>query len=135
MNAIFSSRTSVVRKGRARWKNLLIRVASLLPTKILDEKKLLMKLDALCSRMDYDQCDYVGVLLTQYRRKYIMPKVLFDETERYKFENTTIVGVKDYDTYLKLLFGDWKKLPPKEKQVAGHDFYSIDLESSYLKNE
>ena len=133
-NAVFSSRTSVVRQGRAAWKNLLIKVAGLIPSSILNEKKLLVKLDNLCCKFDYDECDYVGVLLTQYRKKYIMPKYLFAETKRYKFENTTIVGVKDYDTYLKLLFGNWHNLPPKEKQVAGHDFHSIDLESSYLEN-
>ncbi len=136
LNILFTSRTSIVRTERAYWKNFIIRIANLVPFWLLNEKRLLKKLDHLCASYDFEKYKYVGILLTQYRKKYIMEKSIFDEIERYKFENTTILGVKNYNKYLEALFGDWKKLPPKEKQVAGHDFSYIDLNHSYFnKND
>lgn len=135
MNNLFAMRTCSIRSQRAWWKNLAIRFSSVVPEKVLNTKKLLMKMDNECRKYSFEDSDYVGVLLTQYGTKYIMPKELFLKTKRYQFENTTIVGVEDYNTYLTLLFGDWKKLPPKEKQIEGHDYKFVDLNRSYLTEE
>ena len=40
--------------------------------------------------------------------------------------------IKNYDKYLTHIFGDYMKLPPKEKQVPGH-FEILDLNTSYIK--
>ena len=37
-----------------------------------------------------------------------------------------------YDKYLKMAFGDYMKLPPKEKQVPHHDIVYMDLENGNL---
>ncbi|MBQ0070443.1 MAG: LicD family protein [Spirochaetales bacterium] len=42
---------------------------------------------------------------------------LFDDITTYRFENAEVKGFRDYDTYLKQIYGDYMKLPPKEKQV------------------
>lgn len=102
LNAIFSARTSVVRDGRAKWKNMLIRIADAIPNWMLNDKKLLLKLDRICRRYSFEDSDFVGVLLTQYRKKYIMPKKLFMERQKYQFENTYIIGVKNYNMFLNL---------------------------------
>ncbi len=132
-NKIFAARTCAVRQQRSWWKNLAIIIVGALPEKLLSSKKLLMELDKMCAKEDFDAKVYVGVLLTQYGIKYIMPRSLFDESSRYQFEDTTIVGVSDYDRYLTMLFGDWHKLPPIEKRVEGHDYIFLDLEKSYLE--
>ena len=46
-----------------------------------------------------------------------IPKKLFDEVCDYQFENIKVNGFKDYDTYLKCVYGDYMKLPPEEKRV------------------
>ena len=38
------------------------------------------------------------------------------------FENRKYMAIKDYSIYLSNLFGDYMKLPPKDKQVTHHDF-------------
>ena len=38
-----------------------------------------------------------------------------------------------YDVYLRTAFGDYMKLPPKEKQKPHHDAIFIDLNNSYKK--
>ena len=135
LNNIFAVRTCAIRPQRAWWKNLAIHLANVVPERVFSTKKLLVKLDNLCRKHDFEKSEYVGVLLTQYGTKYIMPRPLFDKRRRYQFENLTIYGVEDYEAYLSLLFGDWKKLPPKEQQVEGHDYKYIDLNKSYLRGQ
>ena len=53
----------------------------------------------------------------------------------YDFENLKVYGVENYNEYLTRLYGDWKKLPSKEKQITHHDFIFLDLKHSYKKND
>ena len=131
-NKLFAVRTCAVREQRQWWKNAAIIAGNVIPEIILNTKKLLIKLDKMCAQRSFDSSSFVGVLLTQYGTKYIMPRTLFDEVQRYSFENTSILGVKDYNTYLTALFGNWQQLPPEEKRVEGHDFIQLDLNHSYL---
>ena len=47
------------------------------------------------------------------------------------FEDTTMRIPVGYDRYLTMDFGDYMKLPPKEKQISKHDFAVLDLNKSY----
>lgn len=44
------------------------------------------------------------------------------EYTRIKFGDRKIMVFKEYDKILKTTFGDYMKLPPKEKQISNHDF-------------
>lgn len=50
------------------------------------------------------------------------PKAIFYERQMMPFEDKEFMCIKDYDTYLTLGYGNWRQLPPKEKQVTHHDF-------------
>ena len=50
-----------------------------------------------------------------------------------EIKNLTVFGVEKPDEYLTHLYGDWRKLPPIEKQVSHHDFILCDLNKSYLE--
>ena len=50
-----------------------------------------------------------------------------------KFEDTEMPIPVGYDTYLRIAFGDYMKLPPKEKQKAHHECSFMDLNNSYKK--
>lgn len=49
--------------------------------------------------------------------RYGMPKRWFLNTKTFEFEGKKLVGLKDYDECLKFEYGDYMKLPPKEKRV------------------
>ncbi len=49
------------------------------------------------------------------------------ETIEVPFEDTTILIPKEYDAYLTAGYGDWRKLPPKEKQVSIHSHYYLNF--------
>ncbi|MCQ2286118.1 MAG: LicD family protein [Bacteroidales bacterium] len=61
----------------------------------------------------------------------IVPSRLFDDFCLYDFEGYKFYGVKNADEYLRLVFGDYMKLPPEDKRVPHHIEY-MDLNKSYL---
>jgi len=65
--------------------------------------------------------DCLGNLLGHWREKEIVPLAWYGNGVRYQFEETSFVGLQDYDKYLTRMYGDYMELPPKEKQVAHVD--------------
>jgi lipopolysaccharide cholinephosphotransferase len=64
----------------------------------------------------------------------ICPSNVFSEYEYKKFENLKLRCPKNYDLLLKLGYGDYLKLPPKEEQIPLHTAYKYDFTKSYLEN-
>ena len=71
----------------------------------------------LCSGPVYMQNEYL---------KEIFSKAIYADFEGYKLPIP--VG---YDRYLKMVFGDYMKMPPKDKQVPHHDACFCDMNNSY----
>lgn len=51
-------------------------------------------------------------------RKEILDEDLFKNTSNVEFEGDVFKAVCDYDKYLTLCYGDYMKLPPKDKRTA-----------------
>ena len=51
-----------------------------------------------------------------------MPATVFDEYIRLPFEGRMYRCVKDYDTFLKKLYGDYMQLPPESER---HPYHSV----------
>mgnify|MGYP004651669811 CR=1 FL=1 len=49
--------------------------------------------------------------------KKAVPRVLFDEIVDYQFDEILVKGFKDYDTYLKYVYGDYMRLPPETERM------------------
>ncbi len=63
-----------------------------------------------------ENANFVGGNNSPYvMREYLPKEILFPVTE-VTFENRKYLSFKNWDVYLKRLFGDYMKLPPKEKQ-------------------
>lgn len=57
-----------------------------------------------------------------YGTKEILPKKLFENTTEVTFEGETFPAPAGFDSYLRSLYGDYEKDPPKEKQRTHHHF-------------
>ncbi len=57
-------------------------------------------------------------VLGRWEEKEEIPMSWYGENTRYVFEDTKLVGLKEYDQYLTKLYGDYNSLPPKEHQIA-----------------
>lgn len=55
-------------------------------------------------------------------KKEIQKTNNFENYKIVKFENIDAMITENYDTVLKTTFGDYMKLPPKEKRVSNHSF-------------
>lgn len=128
------ARSCGIRKGRKWYKNASVYFARLIPNFIIDNKKLMLSVDNMCKQRDYDDYSIVGNLYGAWGRKEIMEKNIFGNPTLYNFEDIRVYGAEDYDRYLTSLYGDWRKLPPKEKQITHHDFLECDLRKSYLND-
>lgn len=60
----------------------------------------------------------------------IVPTVFFESFSLYPFESYEFMGIADADGYLKLVFGDYMKLPPLEQREPHHIFY-LNLNMPY----
>ena len=63
--------------------------------------------------------------------KNVFPYAIFEECATVPFEDTEICVPKDYEQYLTMDFGDYRKLPPEDKRHGGHNAAVIDFHKSY----
>ncbi len=73
----------------------------------------------LCSGPHYMQNEY--------------PAEAFAEEKRVSFEGHMFPIPVGYDTYLKMAFGDYMTLPPKEKQICHHEYEFMDMDTPYTQ--
>lgn len=71
---------------------------------------------------DYDNAKYVGVICGSYRKKEIMKKEIFESPIEMDFESHKVCGIKNYDSYLKNIYGNYMEMPPAEKRITHHTF-------------
>lgn len=132
LNMFLMTRTCAIRKERSIYKNIAIFIARLIPNFFIDDKKLSIKVDSLASKYKYDKCNYVANLMGAYRSKEIIPKEFLGNPTLYKFEDIYVYGPEKYEEYLTHMYGDWRQLPPKEKQHSHHDYIELDFDTSYI---
>lgn len=132
INMFLMMRTCAIRKERSWYKNLSILLARMLPARLVDERKIVVKLDKIANYINRDDAIYVANLMGTYRSKEIILRELFGQPTLYQFENISIYGPEKYDEYLTCIYGDWKALPPENKRKTSHDFIKMDLNNSYM---
>jgi len=52
----------------------------------------------------------------------VVDKKIFDKTIDVTFEKNKYPAPIGYDEYLRTIYGDYMKLPPKEKRISNHNF-------------
>lgn len=103
---------------RAFYKNLVIRVLKC----ITSCRQLSQIIDKYIQRNNgkgYKRC-FESCTALIIRNPFT--KELFDDLVLLPFEDREYYAFADYDTYLTSAYGDWRQLPPKEKQVSHHTF-------------
>lgn len=132
--ALYIARVVAVRSGRKFYKNALVKLIQLVPDRIINNKKLQLKLDSLCKKYNYDECEFVGNLLGTWRFRDVVNKTVMGKPTPYKFESITVYGVENYEDYLTHLYGTWREYPPVEQQISHHEFIECSLHQPYLSN-
>lgn len=121
-----------IRRERSWYKNLAVLAVRCIPSYFLSYKRLMMELDRLCALVDYDSSTWVCNCLGAWRFREAMERKYYGNPLLYQFEDIQVYGVEKYNDYLTRLYGDWRQLPPVEKQKTHHDFIYLNLNKPYL---
>lgn len=115
-------------------KNCLLRI----PSNIIYGRKSLSELnmifDEIAKESYNDDTEYIANLvdpINRYKPNYYSKTLLLSEKIYMTFEDILAKVPTDYDQVLKIKFGDYMKLPPREEQVSKHNVIKIDFEKSY----
>lgn len=87
--------------------------------------------DRRVKKINFEDAKLVGLFFGTNPKKEAMPKELFDGYSIAEFEGMKVHVVTDCDKYLSLLYGDYMKLPPIEKQVGHHYNSGFSLTQGY----
>ena len=87
---------------------------------ILPERLITSKIIKL-NKNNYNDSKYAGVYSWGYGPREKMEKEVFEEYIDVEFEGSIYKSIKDYNTYLSKIYGDYMTLPPEEKRVT-HSF-------------
>ena len=109
-------------KNRSFGKSLIYYGGKTITT-LLPYSLLMRMIERNARRYANEKSEFVSqVVYPLYKDRTTWPKTIFDSTIPHVFEGKKYEIPKGYDEMLKITYGDYMKLPPKEKQIAHHDF-------------
>ena len=132
-----SKRLYNLRKGMllSRWSTLffgnstfhrLFNIPYLLFCRMAGNSFFFKRLDRYSKFFDVDKSQYVDCPCWA-GRIHFYEKKWFEETIRVKFENITICIPKEYDSFLRSLYGDYMVLPPESKRIPTHGYKAYKI--------
>ena len=85
---------------------------------IFGKHKLMEMQDKIMRMYKDDNSEYVVILSGSYNyKKETNKRSIYFPVKMLPFEDRKYPGIKDYDTYLSKIYGNYMALPPKEKRV------------------
>lgn len=119
-NILILKRLTTNRK-RSFLKNATIKLSQIILAPVSSDR-ILDKMDAIARKAGRQTTDKMACLVWGYGKKEIIPAGVHQKHCMLPFEDRTYMAIADYNTYLTNLYGDYMKLPPKDKQISHHDF-------------
>ena len=105
------------RKGIMKWIAKFARI--ILP---LNKKTLISYINKkFLIRNKSKRNKYIFNVAGAWGTKELIPKAIFGEPTKYRFEDIELYGVEDYDKYLRSLYSDYNQLPPENKRHIHFD--------------
>ena len=101
-------------KNRPLYENIIIWISQYIKlSKFINGRKVMKKIDDTLSKYDFYNSKYIMNFMGSYKFKSIMNREeIYAEGREYDFEGVKLNGPKDYDAYLKKIYGEYMQLPP-----------------------
>lgn len=71
---------------------------------------------------NYVDCDEMMIPVTVYGMRCVFPKAVFERAIEVVFENHKLMAPVGYDVFLRIVYGDYMKLPPEDNRESCHHF-------------
>lgn len=84
-------------------------------------------------RYNSQKTTHVDLVFSRLHGRFSQRRIVEDLSE-HVFENGVYAVPRDYDTYLRRIYGDYMQLPPEDQQVGLHAVYQIDLGSYTIRS-
>ena len=115
-------------KKRDFFKNLILILGKVLlspiPTKVFIKK--MIKNSKMNS---YEDAKKVCCIVFGDKADKPVPKEYFGDGKMVFFEDQYFYAPTEYDSYLRSIYGDYMKLPPKEERITHHSFRAYRIEN------
>lgn len=112
----------------SRFRDFVIKIFS----KIYTIDKINKKIDGILNRFHGNCSKIMLPIYTVARDVPEYNKDIINNVCAYKFEDTKLLGFKEYDPILKMFYSDYMKLPKVENRVQ-HSFLYLNLNYPYKK--
>lgn len=85
------------------------------------------QIEGMMEQYPFDECEWIGNVLSKYREKEIMPRAIYQNQVPLKFEKDTFAAAGGYVDYLRRMFGDYMQLPPEKDRMNTHNYNAYVL--------
>jgi len=119
---IFSN--SAIFKGNGILRAFFIKPLPILICKLIGSNRIYKCFMKEIRSRSFDSAEHLGLITGIYTNKEQFPKDKYLDLIRCDFEDLKLPIIRNYDEYLRNIYGDYMQPPPKEKQV-GHHTYKI----------
>ncbi len=99
------------------WKTLIKKFVKFLCP--VSQMFILRKISKMAENLSGKTC--LANIFGRWKSKEIVPVEWYGLNQKYTFENIQLLGLKEYDKYLRQMYGDYMKLPSENQQVAHVD--------------
>ncbi|MGN0452886.1 MAG: phosphorylcholine transferase LicD [Ruminococcus sp.] len=80
------------------------------------------------TRYSFDESENVAELCAGfYFMKKVYPRSIYSGVTEVEFEGEKFFAMEDYDSYLKIPFGNYMELPPEEERLPHHEIVKLEL--------
>ena len=118
--ARFSEIVNLRKPHRPWYEKLIIGFAKTFKIeKLFSKKRTWEKLDKLLHKYSYKDSEFAVNFMGAGKFKEMQPIEIYNERDKYTFEDIEIYSVKDYDTWLTKMYGDYMT-PPKSDERNKH---------------
>lgn len=106
--------------GRKKHEQILIDLGNVIqPQRFVNKKRAFEKMDKLLKKYPYDSSKMVGNHMGIYKFRETFDKKIYEEVDKYLFEDTFFYAPQNYDLVLTQLYGDYM-LPPNDQDKNKH---------------
>lgn len=110
--------------AKSEWK-VVRNVLEYLVKHLLDPRPRSMVIrdyEKLIYSYDFEKSEFAGCSCCRDTYKEIMPAEFFKSYIKLPFENKEYFCIKEYDMFLRNMYGDYMILPPVDQRIGHHDY-------------